>query len=121
VGRLPRLAHARGAIVCRLDGRRRREQERRRAGQPLPGTRAPEGTALVFIPSLVAILLDKEKKKGSPFTREEVLAIRENAAVLVIPESAVGLSDERRGYRDIDPSRGWEDWVVVREKRAARG
>ena len=82
---------------------------------------APEGTALVYIPSLVAILINKEEKKGSPLTREEVLYFRDNAAVLVIPQSAVGLAEQRRGYRDIDPSRCWEEWLEVREKRAARG
>jgi hypothetical protein len=82
---------------------------------------APEGTALVYIPSLVAILINKEEKKGSPLTREEVLYFRDNAAVLVIPQSAVGLAEQRRGYRDIDPAGCWEEWLEVREKRAARG
>src|SRR5947209_15009433 len=40
---------------------------------------AAEGTALVYIASLVAILLNKEEKKGAPLTREEVLYFRDNA------------------------------------------
>lgn len=39
----------------------------------------------VFIPALVVLLLDAERRKGSPLTEEEVLHIRDKGVCIVLP------------------------------------
>ncbi|AZV39531.1 hypothetical protein CFR75_04510 [Komagataeibacter xylinus] len=69
---------------------------------------------LVPIPALVLLLLRKEKEKGSPLTKEEVLSIRDNAVCMTVPYSAALLASEQRGYDDISLENAWEDWCQVR-------
>ncbi len=69
---------------------------------------------LVFIPALVAILLNQERRKGAPLTEEEVLAIRDDAAHMALPRDAVAEMVRQRGYDDIDPENAWEDWTAIR-------
>jgi len=73
----------------------------------------PEGLGVIPIPALSAILLAKEREKGSPLTEAEVLRIRDHAAVMVLPDKGEPLV-ERRGYKDIDPNRAWQEWQIVR-------
>ena len=72
----------------------------------------------VFIPSLVALLIKAEELKGSSLTRNQVLAIRDNANCVMLPSSAKAEMEEERGYADIDPEDCWQDWLVVRAKMA---
>ena len=74
----------------------------------------PQHFVIQPIPALVAILLSVEKKKGSPLTKLEVDALRDKITVLVAAPEAAKAVDERRGYKDIDPSHAWEEWQVVR-------
>ncbi len=68
----------------------------------------------VFIPALVVLLHHAERLKGSPLTEQEVLAIRDQGACMMMRvEHAVAL-DEKRGYNDIDPERAWEQWQEAR-------
>jgi len=66
------------------------------------------------MPALVAILLSVEKKKGSPLTKQEVVTLRDKITVVVTEPADAKAVDDRRGYKDIDPSHAWEDWQVVR-------
>jgi hypothetical protein len=68
----------------------------------------------VFIPSLSAILVHHEKEKGSPLTEAEVLAIRDKAAVMMIPRADLAIFEERRGYKDIEPELCWLQWRLLR-------
>ena len=68
------------------------------------------------IPSLVATLLNKEKKKGSELTREEVEEIRDQLPCIALTPEKRKKVDERRGYDDIDPEWAWEQWREVREE-----
>ena len=68
----------------------------------------------IFIPSLSAILLHHERKKGSPLTEPEVLAIRDKATVMMMPGEKVAKMDESRGYKDIDPELCWLQWQHLR-------
>jgi hypothetical protein len=75
----------------------------------------PEGKLfLTFIPALVTVLLNRETAKGSPLTEQEVIEIRDKAAVVALPEEAAAAVAEQRGYQDIDPERCWEQWQEVR-------
>jgi hypothetical protein len=73
------------------------------------------GTVLVFVPSLFSVLTAMEKRKGTPLTREEALRIRDNAAVVTVPEEARRVAENNRGYRDLDPDRCWDEWVERRK------
>ena len=70
----------------------------------------------VFIPALVALLIHAEELNGSPLTRNQVMAIRDNANCVMLPLSTKAKMEEERGYADIDPGRCWEDWLIVRVK-----
>ena len=70
----------------------------------------------VFIPALVAILVNAEDKKGSPLSYEEVIDIRDNASVIMMEKSRAGALSESRGYDDIDPENCWYDWQMCRRE-----
>jgi hypothetical protein len=65
-------------------------------------------------PALVAVLLRKEKDKGSPLTQQEVLEIRDKASAVAVPYDLRHIFEESRGYADIDPENAWEEWQSVR-------
>jgi hypothetical protein len=68
----------------------------------------------VFIPALVALLIRAEELNGSPLTRSQVVAIRDNANCMMLPASTKAHMEDDRGYTDIDPEKCWEDWLRVR-------
>ena len=70
----------------------------------------------VFIPALVAILLNKEREKGSPLTVVEVMQIRDSGVCMMMPASRVGAMVESRGYADIDPENCWAEWQAIRDE-----
>ena len=64
----------------------------------------------VFNPSLAALLLAAETDKGSPLTKEEVIAIRNSTTMMTVPEEAAHEMERQRGYKDINPDNVWEEW-----------
>jgi hypothetical protein len=68
----------------------------------------------VFMPSLVSVLVRSERDKGSPLTEEEVLAIRDKSAVVMMRRRHAVEMAEKRGYDDIDPTQCWSEWQRVR-------
>jgi hypothetical protein len=68
----------------------------------------------VFMPALVVLLVDDERKKGSPLTRDEVIAIRDRGVCMMLKRSMAIEMAAKRGYDDIDPESAWEEWQVVR-------
>ena len=71
----------------------------------------------VFVPPLVTLLQKKERTKGSPLTKEEVLEIRDNATMILMKaDEALKMADSR-GYRDIDPDKAWEQWLQICKNR----
>lgn len=64
----------------------------------------------VFMPALIVLLENARTKKGSPLTKEEVLAIRDNGVCLMMKTSQAIQLDNRRGYSDLDPEKCWEQW-----------
>ena len=77
---------------------------------------AEESIEIVPVPALVAVLLNKEKEKGSPLTQDEVINIHDGAACIAMPISVIPKLEERRGYADIDPEQAWEQWQEIREE-----
>ena len=70
----------------------------------------------VFIPALVAILLNKERANGSPLTEDEVLAIRDSSVCMMMPVAKVGAMSESRGYDDLNPENVWAEWQAIRNE-----
>lgn len=66
------------------------------------------------VPALVAVLLNKEKEKGSPLSESEVIDIRDSAACIMGSSNEVQELEKTRGYSDIDPEFAWEQWQEVR-------
>ena len=73
----------------------------------------------VFTPALVALLIRAEELNSAPLTRNQVIAIRDNADCVMLPRSAKAEMEDERGYADIDPERCWEDWLIVRAQLSA--
>ena len=73
-----------------------------------------EKLVFFFIPSLVAILLNRERAKGHPLTEQEVLEIRDGAVTIALTPEAAADAEKSRGYRDIDPENVWEEWQRAR-------
>lgn len=71
---------------------------------------------IVPVPSLVAVLLNKERAKGSALTEEEVLSIRDNCRCIAMPASAKLAVEDGRGYDDLDPENVWEEWQEARKQ-----
>lgn len=73
-----------------------------------------EDFIFVFIPSLVAVLVSEEEKKGFPLTEDDVIHIRDKTLGMNIPRSALPPLEEGRGYTDIDPENCWIEWCEYR-------
>lgn len=65
----------------------------------------------VFMPSLIAILINAQDKKGTLLTQDEVEHIRDNAAVMSVPKSICEKMDKDRGYKDINPELVWIEYL----------
>ncbi len=68
----------------------------------------------VFIPALVVLLAHEERVKGTPLTRDEVLAIRDRGVCMMLRQSMAVEMATKRGYDDIDPEFAWDAWQEVR-------
>lgn len=69
----------------------------------------------VFMPSLTAVLLNSEDKKGEPLTYDEVIRLRDAAPCIMMTSADVRKMDESRG-RDIDPENCWFEWQLLRRE-----
>lgn len=76
----------------------------------------PHHNKIVFVPSLAAILLAAERKAGRPLLEAEVKALRDHAAVTVMPPDESTSSPSIRTYDDIDPNNVWKEWVKLRAR-----
>lgn len=79
-----------------------------------PDDRKEEDLVPTPIPALIAILLNKEREKGSPLTEAEVIEIRDNAICMMLPASVKMQMEESRGYPDLNPEYVWEQWQTAR-------
>ena len=69
----------------------------------------------VFIPNLGVLLLNLERQKGSPLTRDEVISIRDEAIVIMVRRSVAEHMADERGYDDLDPENCWEEFLALKE------
>lgn len=79
-----------------------------------PGLQASDRTPCIT-PSLVAMLVSAEKRKGSALSEAEVASLVEKAPAIMIEQEKVRELERSRGYSDIEPQRAWEQWQIVRE------
>ena len=70
----------------------------------------------VFVPSLGAVLVAAEDRKGKPLTTDEVLSIRDNAICMMMKQADAAKLAESRHYNDIDPENCWYDWQMLRRE-----
>jgi hypothetical protein len=70
---------------------------------------------LTFIPSLAAMLMASEDKKGAPLTEQETIAIRDAAAVIAMKPQDARRMERARGYADLNPELVWEQWQLLRD------
>jgi hypothetical protein len=79
------------------------------AGRPLPG-----GLAILFMPSLAALLDQAEQLTGSPLTEEQVIRIRDAAGAVVTHADVAAAVVRQRGYAEVDPANPFESWQRIR-------
>jgi hypothetical protein len=70
----------------------------------------------VFMPPLVTLLVDSERKKGSPLSEDEVFRIRDGGMCINLRMSLALKMAEQRGYHDIDPKNCWAEWCIARKE-----
>lgn len=73
--------------------------------------------AIVFIPSLIALLESKESEAGYELTQSEVESIRDNATTVELPSEIVDDMDKSRGYQDLNANNVWNDWLIYKKTR----
>ena len=78
-----------------------------------------ERSTPVFIPMLAVLLEMSEKSKGSPLTRDEVLAIRDKAPCIMVTYTDATAFAGKRG-NDIDHNRDWESWQEHRARKESQ-
>jgi hypothetical protein len=74
----------------------------------------PAGLAVLFMPSLAALLTRAEELKGSPLTEEQVIRVRDASQAVVTRADAAAATVEQRGYAEVDRLRPWETWRAIR-------
>ena len=70
---------------------------------------------LVFVPALVTLLCRAESELGAPLNEAQVLAIRDNAHCIALPQSTADKLEDERGYADIVAETCWEAWQAARD------
>jgi hypothetical protein len=68
----------------------------------------------VCIPSLAALLLKRETDAGHALSRDEVIALRDAAPVIMMAAADARRMRKQRGYEDIDPKDCWRQWQCMR-------
>jgi hypothetical protein len=70
----------------------------------------------VYIPPLVTMLWNLEKRQGDPLSEAQVVAMRDEAVCMTMRRSIAQRMAESRGYDDIDPEDVWHQWQVARRE-----
>ncbi|WP_449567644.1 hypothetical protein [Lelliottia nimipressuralis] len=74
--------------------------------------------AVVFIPSLVALLEAKEKEASRELLKSEVEAILDNAIAIELPTEIARDMTKSRGYQDIDAEDVWNEWLTITNNKS---
>ena len=83
--------------------------------------RLPDGLAVVFMPSLAALLGRAEELTGAPLTEQQVVRIRDAALVVVTQAQPAAAVAGVRGYAEVDPTRPWQSWRAIRGNTGSEG
>jgi hypothetical protein len=75
-----------------------------------------EDLIIYTVPSLIAVLINRERDKGVPLSEAEVLDIRDDCEATTMPRDVAQKVDEARGYLDIDRENCWEEWQQARKE-----
>ncbi|AXU95493.1 MAG TPA: hypothetical protein DD850_07240 [Erwinia persicina] len=75
--------------------------------------------ATIYIPSLMGLLSDAERQKGTRLTREEVETLRDSVVCVTIPDTIASALDRSQNFSDTDPEHCWEEWSRYRYQREA--
>jgi hypothetical protein len=68
----------------------------------------------VFVPPLAKMLAFAEREKKSPLTQQEVEAVRDKSACIMMPQAEAARMPEARGFIDVNPDNCWADWHRLR-------
>ncbi len=75
----------------------------------------PEGLAILFMPSLAALLCRAEELKGTPLTEEQVLRLRDASLAVITPADVASATVGQRGYAEVDSASAWKSWQAIRK------
>src|SRR5258706_16038330 len=86
-----------------------------------PASSAPTGDQVrVFLNPLIMLLAGAEKQKGRHLTHEEVLAVREAAAQIMMTREQAqkfyASLDSQVPVHRMNPDRVWEEWQEIRDQ-----
>lgn len=73
-----------------------------------------EDLAILFMPSLAALLGYAEQIKAIPLSEEEVIRIRDSAVVVATKADVAAAVAKQRGYPDVDAADPWKSWQTMR-------
>jgi hypothetical protein len=79
------------------------------------GRKLPE-LVPVFVPTLRAILMALEQKRGARLTKREVEDIRDKGVCMAMDPRDAQKLERERGYADLDPELAWEQWKLVQPR-----
>ena len=78
--------------------------------QPQPEPQPESELVVECIPSLVTMLTQAERGKGSPLTEEDVVSISGRAIGMTMARERRDAKWLAQGYRDIRCENAWSDW-----------
>jgi hypothetical protein len=74
----------------------------------------PSDPVPTIIPSLVSVLMARERALGRPLERAEVESITEACSAVALPQREAQAVERARGYADIEPRLAWAQWQIMR-------
>lgn len=72
-----------------------------------------------FVPSLHAVLTALESKQGTPLTKRQVEAARDQGACIAMKPRDVQALERERGYADLNPELVWDQWHALQQRQQA--
>ncbi|HUR47634.1 MAG TPA: response regulator [Candidatus Saccharimonadales bacterium] len=70
------------------------------------------GQVPVFMPSLLSLFREAESANQGALTREQACQIRAGAVAMMLDVALSRRIDQKRGFKDLDPTTFWEDWLL---------
>jgi hypothetical protein len=80
----------------------------------------PDNLTVVYVPALCVVLMQMERDKGQSLCEAEVRAACDTAASVTVPVYVRDAMENSRGYRDLDPSDLWRNWLSFKTRNSIR-